>query len=168
MSSKYQSQALVIPEGFPALLKGFAREVLRVQVRGGRARGPGDCHRSLLERSGAPEGARVRPKSSAACAGRARLAPVVRALHPSAACAAAPAAHITPFWSPVELTLPRARALPQPDDVYAFGARYFSDLAAARARAAGSASGGGGGGGVDEAAAPRQEQEQEQGQVEEQ
>lgn len=33
MSSKYQSEALVIPEGFPALLKGFAREVLRAQVR---------------------------------------------------------------------------------------------------------------------------------------
>jgi hypothetical protein len=33
MSSKYQSDALVIPEGFPALLKGFAREVLRSQVR---------------------------------------------------------------------------------------------------------------------------------------
>jgi hypothetical protein len=48
MSSKYQSQALVIPEGFPALLKGFAREVLRVQVRGPRPGGPGDAHSSLL------------------------------------------------------------------------------------------------------------------------
>jgi len=32
MSSKYQSEAIAIPEGFPALLKGFAREVLRAQV----------------------------------------------------------------------------------------------------------------------------------------
>ncbi|KAI8466496.1 MAG: hypothetical protein J3K34DRAFT_460850 [Monoraphidium minutum] len=31
MSSKYQSDAIVIPEGFPELVKGFAREVLRAQ-----------------------------------------------------------------------------------------------------------------------------------------
>lgn len=33
MSSKYDSSALKIPDGFPALLKGFAREVIRAQVR---------------------------------------------------------------------------------------------------------------------------------------
>ncbi len=32
MSTKYQ-KPLTIPEGFPALLKGFTREILRAQVR---------------------------------------------------------------------------------------------------------------------------------------
>ncbi len=47
MSTKYQ-KPYVIPEGFPALLKGFTREILRAQVR---ANMRGDLMRILTELS---------------------------------------------------------------------------------------------------------------------
>lgn len=110
MSSKYQ-KPLAIPEGFPALLKGFTREILRAQV----------CHATVQLRA---PGKKMKPLHCFSylarppavlhvCCSRQGLQRTSQQLYCTAA------------WVDKVDSCPTCV---QPDNIYEFGARYFQDL----------------------------------------
>jgi hypothetical protein len=154
MSSKYQSDELVIPEGFPALLKGFAREVLRAQVRRAAApQRPGWGSPAPLQLCVACSVATSqKPMRMAPPLPGSRAMPASHAGGPNmqtsaSALRSAPNLDDPTAWPPYSIQT-------QPSDVYEFGARYFADLAAARGGGSGGGGGCGGGGGGGAGSAP--------------